>query len=65
MSELSTGSKRAFDQITGGDTDSTPTEPGAEDAGWLDEELQSPIDTELQLSSEGGETEHLAEYLGK
>lgn len=35
-----------------------------DDSGWFDD-LGGPLDTELQLSGEGGETEHLSEYLGQ
>jgi hypothetical protein len=65
--ELSRGSKRIFDQITGEDAsvDSAATGPDIDELGWFDDNFQAPLDSELQVSGEGGETEHLAEYFGK
>jgi hypothetical protein len=36
-----------------------------DDSSWLDDNMGGPLDAELQLSGEGGETEHLSEYLGQ
>jgi hypothetical protein len=38
---------------------------GMDDGGWIDDNMGGPLDTELQLSGKGGETEHLLQYLGQ
>ena len=38
---------------------------GIDDGGWFDDDMGGPLDTELQLSGKGGETEHLSHYLGQ
>ncbi|KAI0247383.1 hypothetical protein BJV78DRAFT_1157258 [Lactifluus subvellereus] len=48
----------AGDEVLGGPTG------GMDDGGWFDDNMGGPLDTELQLSGEGGETEHLSQYLG-
>jgi hypothetical protein len=65
-SDLSTGTKRAFDRMMGGADGEVLDEPigSTDDSSWFDD-LGGPLDTELQLSGEGGETEHLSEYLGQ
>jgi hypothetical protein len=65
--ELSRGTKRNLNQMTGEDAcaDSAAPGPDTDELGWFDDDFQAPLDSELQVSGEGGETEHLAEYLGK
>jgi hypothetical protein len=65
-SDLSTGTKRAFDRMMGGRGDEVISETmgNTDDGDWFDE-MAGPLDTELQLSGEGGEAEHLSEYLGQ
>ncbi|KAI0059962.1 hypothetical protein BV25DRAFT_1918089 [Artomyces pyxidatus] len=64
---LSSGSKRAIDAISGGPLDSSGGNgmDTSEDVGWIDIEDEGPLDQELEISGEGGETEYLAEYIGK
>ena len=65
--DLSTGNKCAVDQMmgsTGDEATDGPTGIMDEDA-WFDVDMGGPLDTEVQLSGEGGETEHLSEYLGQ
>jgi hypothetical protein len=52
--------------MMGGCDDEVRGEPmgSADDSGRFDD-MGGPLDTELQLSGEGGETEHLSEYLGQ
>jgi hypothetical protein len=49
---------------TGDEATDGPTGVMDEDA-WFDVDMGGPLDTEVQLSGEGGETEHLSEYLGR
>jgi hypothetical protein len=65
--ELSRGTKRNLNQMTEEDASVDSAVPGldTDELGWFDDDFQVPLDSELQISGEGGETEHLAEYLGK
>jgi hypothetical protein len=53
--------------MTGGTGDEATSGPtGVMDEGlWFDDDMGGPLDTEMQISGEGGETEHLSEYLGR
>ena len=49
---------------TGDEATDGPTGVMDEDA-WFDVDMGGPLDTKVQLSGKGGETEHLSEYLGQ
>jgi len=59
--DLSSGSKRAIQEISGGPLDDVSNGNAAND-DWIDD---GPFDDNFEVLAEGGEAEYLQEYAGR
>ncbi|TFY78037.1 hypothetical protein EWM64_g5975 [Hericium alpestre] len=63
LNTLSSGSKRKLNELSGGIIEDGADHGPPLDDAWEDED-EEPMDPEIELSAEGGEAEHLLEYVG-